>query len=52
MDDNKQAEKALKNIEKTEEVEFSYELADSEDKEAMERMKQANQRQRNHQSRE
>ncbi len=42
-------EKALRNIEKTEEVEFSYEFADSEDLEAMERMKAAERRQENRQ---
>ncbi|WP_081718204.1 MULTISPECIES: YfhD family protein [Sediminibacillus] len=50
MDENKQAEKALNNIEKTEEVEFSYELADSEDMEAIERMKKANKRQEQNKS--
>lgn len=34
-------------IEKAEDVEFSYELADSEDKEAMQRMKAADQRAEN-----
>ncbi|WP_186576820.1 YfhD family protein [Aquibacillus kalidii] len=43
---NKQSKK-LDPIEKAEDVEFSYELADSEDLEAMERMKKADQRAEN-----
>ncbi len=48
MDRRDEAKDALQNIEKTDEVEFSYELADSEDMEAMERMKKANERAEKH----
>ncbi|MRH43775.1 YfhD family protein [Aquibacillus halophilus] len=41
---DKKDKKSQVKIEKAEDVEFSYELADSEDLEAVERMKKADQR--------